>query len=119
MPVPVWPATLPALPLSGGYAEGFGESFHRQQMDDGPPQTRPKISVPTRPITLPYRLKNSAQLDIFEDFYYNTLGSGSLAFDYAHPRKGTVMRFGFVSAPDPATPMGLGWMIVLNLEIIP
>jgi len=58
------------------------------------------------------------QVGVLETFYVVTLGSGTLPFDWAHPRTGVTESWIF-KGPPKITPEGLGYLVSFGLEMLP
>jgi len=72
---PIFPATLPAARVGDGYGYQPVSPFARTNMDSGLARQRRRfVSVPTN-VTAKFRL-TTAQLGIFETFYWNTINAG-------------------------------------------
>lgn len=89
-----WPGTLPVAVDRDGYEETFVDSSIRTEMDAGEPKVRKRFTAAIQPITIKLRLTDT-QVTTLETFYKTDTASGSLSFNWTHPRKGTacVMRF--------------------------
>jgi hypothetical protein len=118
MTTPAWPSTLPQLPLHDGYSEQFGATFIRSETEAGPAKRRKKISFAPRPMVYPIFLETFAEVALLETFYYDTLGGGALSFTHDHPRTGTAGTVFAFKSPPELTPMGLGFLATLELEIV-
>ncbi len=121
--MPVWPATLPQLPLRGGYARNDRSVVVRSQMDIGPAKTRRRTAVGVVPLMLTYHLSQS-QLTTFRAFFANDIASGALSFDLPEPEGAGVISIrltgGAGSPPFTITPRAPGyWDVSFAAEIMP
>ena len=95
-----WPSTLPA-PLSDGYRETPPDTTMRTSMDAGPDKVRRRYTSGSRPFALRYHL-TATQVATLETFYTTTSRSGSLLFNWTHPRSGATVEARFLGAPQYA-----------------
>lgn len=118
----VWPDTLPTQFLQPGYKESqpAGAAI-RSSVDSGPAKQRRRYSA----LNLPFvgvMSMTSAQVDIFWDFYRNTLGNGALVFEgLPHMRTGAAVkhRFNAASPPEDMADGGDDFLMTMTLEIVP
>jgi hypothetical protein len=114
----VWPVSLPARPLIGGYEETFPDIALRTQMDAGAAKMRRRYTAAVRPLTVAYRLSDS-QVTTLDDFFVNTTAAGSLPFDWVHPRTLATVSVRFTQPPR-MTARGAGlWEVTIGLEVLP
>lgn len=117
--MPVWPVTLPDKPLYDGYAEQPPDNRLRTQMDVGPPKQRRRATAGVRKIQCQFRL-TKAQTEILDNFYDVICASGSLTFDWTHPRTGAAVVFTFGKTPPSHTVQADDvWLSRVELEIWP
>jgi hypothetical protein len=114
----VWPSTLPQKPLVDGYGEDFPENTIRTEMEVGPAKLRRRSTAAPKKITISF-LMTQIQVATFETFFNTTLSSGSLPFDWAHPRTGVTESFRFMKPPQIRPASGLLWKVALELEELP
>ena len=93
-----WPETLP-LPLQDGYKESPPNTTLRTAMDAGPDKVRRRYTAKPRNITIKYHM-TKAQIETLDTFYVTTTLSGSLWFDWTHPRTGNACSARFINEPD-------------------
>jgi len=116
--MPTWPVDLPKDPLMG-FKEEPEDLAIRHKPDIGPPLTRSKATAYGVNFEMSLALTN-AQVDILEKFYWETLVSGVLSFDWTHPRKKTAGEFLFNEAPSWIKPDGsTGYIASLNIYLKP
>jgi len=112
-----WPGTLPDNFLQDNFSEKVPENVIRTPMDIGPPKMRQRSTAASRPIS-GNAYMTTAQVAIHDTFFVTTLSYGSLRFDWTHPRTGAAVELRYVNVPI-YTPVGVGWNVTLNLEILP
>jgi hypothetical protein len=82
-----------------GHKEGTPDNLERNEMDVGPPQTRPKSTNPRRKVEMTFHLDDT-QKAIFVAWYEDTLVQGSLEWTHFLPDQPTVpITFKFNKAP--------------------
>lgn len=121
MPNPVWPPTLPQDVFAEGYDETLPNTMLRTQMDAGPAKTRRRSTAGVRPLTVTIELNRTLGEDAaFDEFFTDTLGGGTLSFDWTHPRTLATVTMRF-TAPPHLQPLAGGkfWRAMLNLEVMP
>lgn len=113
-----WPASLPA-PIQDGYGESPPNTTIVTQMDAGPAKVRRRYTAAPRKLTLTYHL-TAAQIADFDAFYVSTSKSGSLAFNWTHPRTGASVeaRFAPGTAPNYAAVDHEG-EVSCQIEVLP
>lgn len=114
-----WLPTLPQQFLINGYDEAPPRFKIRTEMDAAIAKQRPRFSTGAKQVTGQMVMTNS-QYDLFIDFYENSLMMGSLEFNM--PKRGDntqtrVMRF--TADEYDSEPVGIHWLVTLNLEEIP
>jgi hypothetical protein len=67
-------------------------------MEAGAAKARQRFTVAPREIEVSFRM-TAAQVAVMRVFYEETLGGGTLPFDWIHPRSGGSSSFRFVEAP--------------------
>lgn len=125
MAIPVWPSTLPQIPLRSGYQRTKPNLLRRSQPTQGPAIVRGKAVLGVGGITAPYML-TTAQRDTLHSFLYDTCRSGALRFSFPDPDGGaTRLECRVVPASESAlyteaAPNAQGyWSISLSLEVLP
>ena len=98
----VWPTSLPQYVQVQGYQENMGNERIENQPDAGKPKSRRRFTAEYR------KLKVSIQMDAdqratFEEFYFDTLKTGTLPFDWVHPFTQAAATFYFRGAPPAYT----------------
>jgi hypothetical protein len=91
---PVWPPSLPAYVLESGYQNEFADNVVETPMEVGPAKTRRRSTVENEKFNVSVQL-TTAQFSDLKTFYYTTLKSGSLAFDWVDPLTQTAATFMF------------------------
>lgn len=115
----LWPESLPSIPLLEGYAEEPEDLAIRQKPDIGAPLTRSRATKYGTTFKFSLAL-TSDQVDTLQDFYWTTLVSGVLPFEWEHPRKGTSGEFLFNEAPSWTRSNGSqGYFASLNIYLKP
>lgn len=115
--MPAWPGTLPQDVSRDGYAETKDDGVLRTSTDIGPQKRRKRTNAVVTNLSVAW-VMTSAQLATLESFFQTTLQSGSLAFDFTHPRLGGVVSAVF-AGPYSIAPHGLDWIVSAALEIQP
>lgn len=120
-----WPASLPTMPIAGGYGEKPQSQVLRSDMDAGPVKTRRRFTAGTRELAYSHRV-TLAQADTFEDFFYNDIAAGALPFDIEQPRTGqtvsVLIKTGKGQPPYELTPAETGvcqYILSMTLEVQP
>lgn len=83
MSVPVWPAELPR-PNRSGFSRSKGETRRITKPDQGPPRTRRARSKNADTIQMTITVSRDG-LAVFDAFFEDVLGGGSLPFLMADP----------------------------------
>lgn len=115
--MPTWPATLPP-PAISTLNEQPPDNVLRTTMDKGPAKKRRRTTANTRPMTFSIKV-TEAQVQELDDFYEQDLYSGSLNFDFTHPRTGQIVEAGFKERPQYQEQEGVLYVIGISLEIYP
>lgn len=118
--MPSWPSNIPTF-LVRGFSEQPGDGRLRTPMDAGPPKVRRRYTATVR------KMRGTIQTDdtglaAFETFLETTILSGSIPFDWEHPRTGAdiVCQIGEnYPSWSPANNAATRWDIELDLEILP
>lgn len=114
----IWPTELPQVPLLSGYGEKAANNSIRSKMDVGPAKSRRRISAGVRDHKMQY-VVTSAQLAIFEEFYEDTLLSGSVSFEWEHPRTKVDGLWRIKTVPE-WEPLGAGnYHLSFEAELLP
>ena len=93
-----WPTSLPTAVDRDGYDETFVDTTIRSEMDAGEPKMRRRFTAGIQQIAIRLRLTD-AQVTTLETFFKTTSASGSLPFNWTHPRTGAAVVMKFRSAP--------------------
>ncbi len=102
-----------------GYQETPPENVIRTPMDTGPPKLRRRSTAGVRNLTVFLFLDDTTQMGHLDDFYVTDTYSGSIAFEWTHPRTGATTDFRF-RAPPQYRHLGNGnYRAQLELEILP
>jgi len=108
-----WPASLPQTPLLEGYKDTPQDSVLRSDFD-GYTKQRNRFTAVINDIEEHYYLTDD-QYSVFRSFYKNDLSNGSSEFIKKDPVSGINQNYRFVKPYDPQR-VGLGWVIIINLE---
>jgi len=117
MPI-VWPVTLPTAPEAGGYRESPPDNALRSQTDIGPPKSRQLATGAVRRISASYIL-DYTETEALDVFFVATTESGTLTFEWPHPRTGVTMVAQIMSPPIYSPLGGLNWLVTVEFEIQP
>lgn len=113
-----WPTTLPQYVLQDGYRETPHDQIIRSQPDAGGAKARRRFTA--KFIKQNWTLQvTAAQLQIFEDFYFDTLKGGALTFNAPHPRTRTVRTFKITGVYDTSAVSGDTYRIAFPVELQP
>lgn len=116
----VWPSSLPQYVLEAGYQETLEDQVVESGMDTGPVKIRRRFTTNVRRFQVVVQMTPEQMVD-FENFYLNTCGAGSVAFEWVHPRTRVAKTFRF-RKPVPTVTVAASGAIVrvqLNLETVP
>lgn len=116
---PMYPAELPQFVQIDGYDETLPWPVKRTQMQSGPAKQRREFTAAETPIKFRTDVMTAAQAAVFEEWYYVTLGHGSLEWDWVHPRTQDVATYRFTAGPKPLPVAGGRVAYLLSLEIMP
>lgn len=111
-----WPSSLPG-PLQDGYGEAPPDTTVRTKMDAGPDKIRRRYTAAPRPFSLRFHLTRD-EVATLDAFYVTTSRSGSLRFNWTHPRTGAACEARFLSAPKYA-PDGPEASAAVEIEVMP
>jgi hypothetical protein len=126
-----WPLTveepyvlgLPENFLADSYYESFAKNVLRSPMEVGPPKSRRRSTSGVKELGgVMYMTPD--QMAVLTTFFETTLSDGALPFDWTHPRLGSTVTIScqFVEPPsfrrhdDSET---IGWLVSINLEVLP
>jgi hypothetical protein len=98
MPNPVWPGTLPIYVLEGGYNEQSAPNTVESEMDAGPKKSRRRYTATFERFGLSIAC-TADQAETFRTFWKSTCASGTIPFDWVHPRTRAAMTFYFRNPP--------------------
>lgn len=116
--MPTWPGTLPPRLLVSNYQEQPPDIVLRTEMDVGPPKLRRRTTAGIRPV-IGRIFCTKAQVATLDTFYVTTCASGSLSFDWTHPRTGAAATYLFRKPPSWKPEHGDGWWVDLQLDMLP
>lgn len=100
-----WPVTLPNFVLENGYQEAFPKNTVETEMEAGPTKARRRYTATFRRFSVMMNM-DYTQSDTFETFYKVACASGTLPFDWVHPRTQAPMSFRFTGPPPSYSPYG-------------
>ena len=109
--MPTWPVTLPEYVLEGGYSEQLPRNTVETEMDSGPMKVRRRFTKVYRRFQVSMIL-TAEQAVTFEAFYLTSCGSGSIPFDWVHPRTRAPMSMRFVNPPPQFAPFNSAYVRV-------
>ena len=95
-----YPSGLPPLVLFDGYSEQPRVPMVAYPVDSGRPIIRPRTSVRMHDVSCGIDCTYE-QTQLFEDWFWYTLGRGVKRFNFMHPRREHNVKAGF---SDPANP---------------
>ena len=111
----IWPIQLPQSPLIRGYNKTKLDSRLITNVDAGPPKVRNRFTAVPANIRLNLVI-DKEQMQVLENFYYDTLENGTELFDWVDPRTLDLKTYRFL-APYSETPIsGDLYDVVLELE---
>ena len=112
-----WPAGLPQDVSKEGYGESPPDTLLRTSFDAGPVKQRSRTSSAATPVeaTMDMTLE---ELQMFDEFFSQTLVNGSLSFDWIHPRTKAPAVLRFTGVPKYAAKTGVHFKVDLSLEIL-
>lgn len=120
----IYPPTLPDRPLTDNFSQTIGRSqVIETEMDSGPAKRRRRSMSAPKPYTMNMVLDIS-QVDIFEDWYDNTLQGGVKAFEWVDPIKRTPAYFQFTKPSErptisPWNNSGTYFLLQMNISMLP
>lgn len=103
--MPTWPASLPTYVLENGYQEQLPKNVIETEMEGGPPKARRRYTTIFRKFQVSQILTQD-QANVFENFYLSTCASGTVEFEWVHPRTRAVMNFRFTQPQPVYQPFG-------------
>jgi hypothetical protein len=113
-----WPATVPDTLSVSEYRESPPDNLLRQGMDVGPPKVRRRTTANVRPISGKI-IMTTTELAAFDTFFTSTLASGSLTFNFDHPRTGTTEEMRFTAPPQYINVGPTHWEVSVHMEVLP
>jgi hypothetical protein len=118
--VDAWPAGLPQRLLVANASKGAGDALLEYQPDTGPSITRRRSSATMRPL-IGSVILSSAQIAIWETFFYTTILSGSLPFDFPDPITGATLLVKHIKQTPPIwSPLGGdNYQLDMSLMVLP
>jgi hypothetical protein len=111
-----WPSTVPARPSVRGFNQVGRDNVVRSKPDFGPSKTRRRYTADTIYYSCQYEM-TLGEWAYLEAFYWSTVASGTLSFNWVHPLTGTsteVMFFGGPPSHSPLTPLVMVVSFVLE-----
>lgn len=122
MAIPVWPPSLPTLPLSEGYEENIPDNTLRTSMGQGPAKVRPKGAPLPTAFSAGFLL-TTEQVATFQAFVEDGLRRGALRFEWAHPRTGAAIESRIVGDGKRLYTVshagGQYWNVSAQFEVLP
>lgn len=113
-----WPTGKRFTPVIGSLVEGPPSNSIRSSMDKGPDKVRRRTTANVRSLSFKLIL-SKADTAVFDTFFVTTTASGSIEFDYTHPRTGAACTARFAQEPSYAERSGVVYEISVALEILP
>lgn len=114
----VWPTGKRFTPVIGSLVEGPPSNTVRSTMDKGPAKVRRRTTANVRSLSFKLIL-SKADTAVFDTFFTTTTLSGSLEFNYTHPRTGAACEARFAQEPSYSERSGVVYEISVSLEILP
>lgn len=117
--MPSWPSDLPP-PAINTLNESPPNNAISSQPDKGPEIVRRRTTSNTRPLAFAMML-TPAQIQILDDFFVDDTFSGTITFDYEHPRTGDAVtaRFKPGTVPQYMEKEGVIYGAQVELQIMP
>lgn len=117
MPIAVYPPSLPKVPLLG-YRETLADNLVRNEMEIGPPKTRPRSTAPRKQMVWTMNLTQT-QKNTLVFFYETTLTFGSLEFQHQLPDdSGQQAIFKFSEPPQFNLTSPTTWSVTMTVEML-
>lgn len=113
-----WPATLPDIVTYDEYSESPPDNALRTSMDVGPPKSRRRTTANVRPLSV-MMILTTAQVETLDVFYDDTLASGTLTFNFDHPRTETTEEMQFAEPPIYGEPDGDYFKVTMKWWVLP
>lgn len=113
----VWPLSLPSNFLVQNFQETPPDNTIRSKTGIGPGKIRKRATSASRPI-MGSQYMSASEVDTLDTFFTDSLEDGSKRFEWTHPRTGANVEMRF-KAPPQYTPRGIGWDVLMQLEIMP
>lgn len=110
-----WPITLPNNFQQNGYTEGDISNFVETAMDSGPAKRRKKQTKVYKPIS-GQMIITTAQKAIFQAFFTDTIGYGSLPFTM--PTYGGATIDVYIDSQSIAPKSGSQWTLSMTLRAL-
>lgn len=111
-----WPS-LPK-PLINTFKETPPDNSIRTEMETGYDKVRRRSTAASYPMSFDLFL-TPAQTATLDTFYNSTTKSGSLSFDFTHPRTAATVSARFTSPPNYSDVNGINFRATIALEILP
>jgi len=93
-----WPGGLPAYVLIDGFSEKLPQQALETEMEAGPPKIRRRFTTNWRQFQATIKVDGTGRA-LFDTFYRETLGGGTLPFDWVHPATRAAATFRFRLPP--------------------
>jgi len=120
----VWPPAFPTEPLASSWKpKPDPRGRIASQVDEGPAKARRRGALRTKPLDPTYVFPR-AQFPDFEEFYEETLGEGTLPFDWPDPVAAVTRRVRFRPGEQEAytaelEPGGKNYLVTCKIEVLP
>lgn len=85
---PIWPSSLPQMPLIEGYSEVMPTNLIRSNTDTGPAKVRKRGNAKPVVVKASYLL-STQEVEILDEFVEEQLSGGAICFDWVRPRFST------------------------------
>jgi len=95
MTLPVWPSTLPQFITKENFSSDYSNAI-KSTPAYGPPKFRRRSTVGYETLGVGWKVTLD-QLDIFKDFYHDTLKDGTEQFTFDSPYDGTDITCNFMA----------------------
>ncbi len=115
--MPTWPVSFPP-PAAGTLQESPPDNALRTSMDKGPDKIRRRTTANVRPLSFSIYLDDD-QVQEMDEFYNEDTYSGSVEFDYVHPRTLANVSARFTAPPQYSHREAGLWTVNVSLEVLP
>lgn len=113
-----WPSGLPQIALGAEFEESADSALVRTQMDAGPAKVRRRYTAEVKRYRFTLIL-TTAEVATLETFFTDTIGLGSLPFDWLNQRTKATVSLRLVNRPSYREIAGGLWVTSLDLEYMP